>query len=46
MLSMWGSIDNEYAILSTTPDDISNLGKNVNNRREVPHVCAATFTKK
>jgi hypothetical protein len=44
--AMWGSIDNEYAILSTTPDDISNLGKNVNNRWEVPHVCSATFTKK
>lgn len=45
LTAMWGSIDNEYAVLSTTPPDISSLGKNVNNRWEVPHLCQATFTE-
>ena len=39
--AMWGSIDNEYAVLSTAVPDISTLSQNVNDRWEVPHVCQA-----
>lgn len=39
--AMWGSIDNEYAVLSTAAPDISTLSQNVNDRWEVPHVCQA-----
>lgn len=42
--SMWGSVQNEYAVLSTLAPDISLLGKNVNDHWEVPHLCQATFT--
>ena len=40
LMSTWGSIGNEYAILSTQPVDISLLSEVT---KEVPHVCAATF---
>ena len=38
---MWGSIGNEYAVLSTLPDDESRLSS-----ANVPHLCEATFTNK
>ncbi len=40
LMDMWGLINNEYAILSTSPSALENLDKNVNNRWEVPHLCA------
>ena len=46
MTSMWGSIDNEYAVLSTTAPDISTISKNVNERWEVPHLCQAGFAER
>lgn len=45
-LTMWGSIQNEYAVLSTMPPDVTTLGKNINDHWEVPHVCAATINDK
>jgi len=44
MLNMWGSVGNEYAILSTYVPDLSELGKNVNDRYEVPHLCRGLWT--
>ena len=44
--AMWGSIDNEYAVLSTAAPDISTLGQNVNERWEVPHVCQAGYSNR
>lgn len=41
--SMWGGINNEYAVLSTAAPDISSISMNVNSRWEVPHVCQAGF---
>lgn len=46
MISMWASIGNEYAVLSTVPADLGSLGKNVHGHNEVPHVCQATFNDK
>jgi len=46
VLSMWGAVKNEYAVLSTMPPDVTTLGKNVNDHWEVPHVCAATVNEK
>ena len=42
--NMWGSINNEYAILSQRPVDISVLPKASEYAREerVPHICQAT----
>ena len=40
LMNMWGMIQNEYAILSTTPTAMSLLGQNVNSRWEVSHQCS------
>lgn len=42
MTNMWGSINNEYAILSTVPPNIDELSE---NKDEVPHLCEAFFDK-
>lgn len=42
--AMWGSLDNEYAVLSTAVPDITTLSQNVNDRWEVPHLCQAGFS--
>ncbi len=39
--TMWASVDNEYAVLSSALPDVSVLGKNLDE--QVPHVCQATF---
>ena len=39
--AMWGSIGNEYAVLSTLPDDEAKLSST-----DVPHLCEAVFTNK
>eukprot|EP01036_Dinobryon_divergens_P029870 gene29870-39036_t len=43
--SMWGSTNNEYAVLSTIPPDVSLLSKSGLNgpNQAVPHLCQATF---
>lgn len=43
LTDMWGSVQNEYAVLSSTPADISVLQRNdLNNKnQQVPHLCQA-----
>jgi hypothetical protein len=45
LTSMWGSINNEYAVLSSAVPDVSVLKNNDLNGRDqqVPHLCQATF---
>lgn len=40
--SMWGSIGNEYAVISSAPVDLAALRDNANSE-VVPHLCQATF---
>lgn len=50
MMNMWGSVDNEYAILSTYVTDVKEYdklvdgAKGVNNMNEVPHLCMVTYS--
>lgn len=46
LTSMWGSTENEYAVLSTYPADISELGFGRNDGKEVPHLCEVAYTDK
>jgi hypothetical protein len=46
MMTMWGQINNEYAILSTALPSIDVLGKKMNNRWEVPHLCHYSWDEK
>lgn len=45
---MWGSINNEYAILSTRLKDIAVLPIKADTvtATEVPHLCQAVFTSR
>jgi hypothetical protein len=43
MLGEWGMTKNEYAVLTTYPTNVPDLGKNVNNHWEMPHLCEASF---
>jgi len=46
LMTQWGHIDNEYAILSSVAPDISVLKRtnlNKEKNQEVPHVCQAKF---
>jgi len=48
MLNMWGSVNNEYGVLSTYVSDITTYeeeagGLGVNDRHEVPHLCMIRF---
>ncbi len=45
LMTMWGSVGNEYAVLSTAVPDVSVLiGSTLNSdSQQVPHVCQATF---
>jgi len=48
LLKMWGSLENEYGVLSTYVNDISTAaaelsGKGVSNRHEVPHLCMIMY---
>jgi hypothetical protein len=45
-MNMWGQINNEYAILSTALPSIDVLGKKMNNRWEVPHLCHYSWDEK
>jgi hypothetical protein len=38
MLGEWAMTQNEYAILTTYPTNVPDLGKNVNNHWEMPHL--------
>jgi hypothetical protein len=44
MVEMWDMTRNEYGILSTYVANIDQLGKNLNGRHEVPHLCMVIFT--
>lgn len=48
VLSMWGSINNEYAILSTRLPDVSSLPGRAQSfvENEVPHLCQAAYTSR
>jgi hypothetical protein len=43
LTEMWGSVENEYAILSSTPVDIAVLKRADLNEegQQVPHLCQA-----
>jgi hypothetical protein len=43
---MWGQINNEYAILSTALPSLDILGKKINDRWEVPHLCHYSWDEK
>ncbi len=47
VLNIWGSVNNEFAILSTTPPDVKALAgnMNLNDRHEVPHLCQGAVTE-
>ncbi|KAK3280115.1 hypothetical protein CYMTET_12037 [Cymbomonas tetramitiformis] len=42
-LREWGAIGNEYAVISTYPTNIHDLGKNTQNQWMMPHLCDASF---
>ncbi|KAL3807889.1 hypothetical protein ACHAXA_009653 [Cyclostephanos tholiformis] len=44
MVQMWDMAENEYGILSTYVANIDQLGTNLNDRHEVPHLCMVIFT--
>lgn len=44
MVEMWDQAANEYAVLSTYVANIDQLGVNLNDVHEVPHLCMVTFT--
>lgn len=44
MIDMWNMVKNEYAVLSTYVAGTEQLGVNLNNQHEVPHLCMVTFT--
>ena len=43
MLAEWGRCDNEYAVISTYPSNIKDIGKNSNKHWEMPHLCEAAI---
>ena len=45
MKQMWTLANNEYAVLSTYVAGTEQLGRNVNHRYEVPHLCMVKFTE-
>jgi hypothetical protein len=42
LLAQWGSTENEYAVITSYPTNIHDLGKNSNNHWEMPHLCGAS----
>lgn len=42
MLGEWHNASNEFAVLTTYPLNIHDIGKNTNNHWEMPHLCAAS----
>lgn len=48
LTTMWGSVQNEYAVLSTTPVDVSVLQRHDVNKehQQVPHLCQAEVDEK
>jgi hypothetical protein len=46
LMNMWGQINNEYAILSTALPSLDILGKKINDRWEVPHLCHYSWDEK
>eukprot|EP01084_Bolivina_argentea_P071796 130451_1 len=42
MLRQWGRCDNEYAVISTYPSNIRDIGRNSNKHWEMPHLCEAS----
>jgi hypothetical protein len=43
MLKEWGSCKNEYAVITTYPTNIADLGENTAGIWEMPHLCEAGF---
>ena len=43
MLREWGRCDNEYAVISTYPSNIKDIGRNSNKHWEMPHLCEASI---
>jgi hypothetical protein len=45
LMSMWGSLQNEYAVLSTIPTDINSV---INDKKPdmVPHMCSFDWSEK
>jgi len=46
LLGQWGAAENEFAVLTTYPTNIHDLGKNSNNHWEMPHLCQASIVGK
>ena len=44
MLREWGKCENEYAVITTYPSNIKDIGRNSNNHWEMPHLCEASIT--
>lgn len=44
MVEMFREAENEYAILSTRPADLDQLGTTKEGCRQVPHLCSVAFT--
>ena len=42
LLREWGKCDNEYAVISTYPSNIRDIGRNSNKHWEMPHLCEAS----
>lgn len=43
MLHDWGSTNNEYAVMTTYPSNIKDLGQNVGGQWNMPILCGATI---
>ena len=43
MLKEWGACKNEYAVLTTYPTNIKDLGQNTAGMWMMPHLCEASF---
>ena len=45
MLREWGSARNEFAVLTTYPTNVKDMNRSMNDHREMPHLCAASWIK-
>ena len=43
MLREWGACRNEFAVISTYPSNIKDIGRNSNKHWEMPHLCEASI---
>ena len=43
MLAEWGHTENEYAVITSYPTNVHDMGKNTNKHWEMPHLCGGAI---